>query len=267
MRTLKQNHLPFLILGIAGVTATLTALYVFIGIPFPGTSLRDPQNNNETATGSESLKHQLESFRALLEVTQPVTGASSPGPDELPPAKVDRRIPGNIGFTTLPDGRAATYDRLTGEITGWDTYSPEEAKRFGFDFDFRRSDYATYSLETLETLAAGDDYIAMMYVAEVRARERDYDEAKRLWVTSATISGQTRGLGNAAAHFFGRRNYHEAYVFGSLGLRLGDSYVGDYGASAARLLTTDEIRAAAAETERVFRAMEENRRIRTGRGF
>ena len=264
---LKQNFLPVLALGIIGVTTTLTTLHVFIGVPSPGIPLTDLQVDSGTANGPKSLKHQLETFRALLEVTEPDTGAASPGPDEAPPAEIERRIPGNIGLTTLPDGRAATYDRLTGEITGWDTYSPQEARRFGFDFDFRRSDYATYSLETLEALARGDDYIAMMYVAEVRARERDYDEAKRLWLTSATISGQTRGLANAAAHFFGRRNFFEAYVFGSLGVRLGDKYVGGYAAGAANLLDADEFRAAKAETERVFRAMEKKRRIRTGHGF
>ncbi len=264
---MKPNYLAVFALGIISVTAIVTTLHVFSGILFRGVPVTDTRDESGTANGPESLKNQLETFRALLEVTEPVTGEASPGPDEAPPAEIERRIPGNIGLTTLPDGRAATYDRLTGEITGWDTYSPQEARRFGFDFDFRRSDYATYSLETLEALAQGDDYIAMMYVAEVRARERDYDDAKRLWLTSATISGQTRGLANAAAHFFGRRNFYEAYVFGSLGVRLGDKYVGGYAAGAANLLDTDEIRAAKAETERVFRAMEEKRRIRTGHGF
>ncbi len=264
---MKLNHLPVFSLGIISAAVLLTTLHVIGAIPFARVPGSDTQDGSDTATGSESLKHQLETFRTLLAVTEPVTGEASPGPEEAPPAEIERRIPGNIAATTLADGRPATYDRLTGEITGWDTYSPEEAKRFGFDFDFRRSDYATYSLETLEALADGDDYIAMMYVAEVRARERDYDEAKRLWLTSATISGQTRGLANGAAHFFGRRNFYAAYIFGSLGARLGDDYTGDYAASAANLLNADEIRAAAAETERIFRAMEEDRRIRTGHGF
>lgn len=264
-----RSVLIALILGLAAIATTLSTVG-FFGWQ-PDAAANSQRSPNEES--SDTLSQQLQQFSALLrsvakdgatsDQSTPVSQGRVPTDDHV---KRDNHW-GNTTETTLPDGRKARVDRITGEIVSWDARTPEEAKRFGFDFDFRRSDYATYGLVTLEQLADGGDYIAMMYVAEVRARERDYDAAKRLWLTSATISGQTRGLANAAAHFFSRRNYYDSLVFSELAVRLGDNLTYNFGASAKRLMSQEDVEAAEQDADRIFESMLAGRRLRIGEGF